>query len=252
MLALYDLIIFRPILNLLVWFYNIIPGNDIGLAIIAMTCVIFIILYPFKISQIKQQRALQAIQPKIDEIRKRLKDDKEGQAKELMELYKKDKVNPAASCLPLLVQLPVMIGLFQVLRSVLAAKSLNLLYTVVANPGIVNNMFLGIADLSKPNYVLAILAGGAQFWQSKQMMAKKGVVTPVPVEVAGSKPAEDESMSTMINSQMMYMMPVVTVFIGFSLPGGLALYWLVMSLLTVAQQGYLMSKPVPPVQTPQL
>lgn len=252
MTSLFQTLVFQPILNLLIWLYNVIPGSDIGLAVIALTVVVKLVLYPFTAAQIKQQRELQSIQPKIDEIRERLKSDKDAQAKELMELYKREKVNPAASCLPLLVQLPIFIGLFNALRDGLASKSLDLLYPFVANPGTINQMFFGVMDLSKPSYVLAILAGAVQFVQSWQMFSKKGITTPPPTEVTGSSAAKDESMATIMNKQMMYIMPAVTVLIGFSLPGGLALYWLVMSLLTVAQQALFLRKPQPPKPQAQL
>lgn len=249
--ALFQTIILQPILNLLIWLYNILPGNDIGLAIIVLTIIVKIILYPFSAVQIKQQRALQELQPKIAEVRKRLKDDKDAQAKELMALYKQEKVNPASSCLPLLIQLPIFIGLFEALRDGLASRGLQLLYPFVANPGSINIMFLGLVDLSKPNYVLAVLAGAVQFWQSWQIMRKPSPSTPPPDEVKGSEGAKDEDMAAMMNKQMMYIMPIVTVFIGFSFPGGLTLYWMVMSLFTVAQQALYLKKPQPPT-TPQI
>jgi hypothetical protein len=87
--ALFQTILVQPILNLLIWLYNVLPGNDIGLAIISLTIIVKLILWPLTLQQIKQQKALQELQPKIDEIRKRLKDDKDAQAKELLELYKK-------------------------------------------------------------------------------------------------------------------------------------------------------------------
>ncbi len=252
MTSLFTTFIFQPILNLLIWLYNVLPGNDMGLAIIALTIIVKVALYPFTAAQIKQQRALQDVQPKIDEIRSRRKDDKEGQAKELMELYKKEKVNPASSCLPLLIQLPIFIGLFHALSDGLASKSLNLLYPFVANPGTINNFMFGVVDLSKPNVVLAVLSGAAQFWQSWQMFRKPSPATPPPAEVQGSSGAKDEGMAAMMNKQMMYVMPVVTVFIGLSFPGGLALYWLVMTLLMVAQQAIFLKKPVPPKPSPML
>jgi len=252
MTSIFITVIFQPILNLLIWLYNVIPGNDFGFAIIALTVIVKLALYPMTVQQIKQQKALQDIQPKIDEIRARLKDDKDSQAKELMELYKREKVNPAASCLPLLIQLPIFIGLYRALSDGLASHSLNLLYPFISNPGIINKMFLGFVDLSKPNYVLAVLAGLVQFWQSWQMFRKPSPAAPPPSEVKGTEGAKDESMSAMMNKQMMYVMPVVTVFIGISLPGGLTLYWLVMSLLTVAQQAIFLKKPVPPKVEAQL
>lgn len=252
MQELFQSVILQPILNLLIWLYNVIPGNDMGLAIIALTVIVKAILYPFTAAQIKQQRSLQELQPKIDEIRKRLKDDKETQAKELMELYKREKVNPAASCLPLLIQLPIFIGLFKALQDGLASRSLDLLYPFVANPGTINHMMFGVVELAKPNYFLAVLAGIVQFYQTKQIMKKPSPADPPPAEVRGTEGAKDESMAAIMNKQMLYIMPGMTVLIGISLPGGLSLYWLVMSLLTVAQQALFLKKPVPPKPQAQL
>lgn len=252
MLWLYNEALFRPILNLLIWLYDVLPGNDLGLAIIALTVIVKLVLYPFTVQQIKQQRALQALQPKIKEIQTRLKDDKEAQAKELMELYRKDKVNPASSCLPLLIQLPIFIALYQALRMGLESQSLSQLYSFVPNPGTVHATFFGLVNLAAPNYVLAGLAAAVQFWQSWMMMKKPSATTPPPEEVKKEPGAKDEDMSAMINKQMMYMMPIMTLIIGFQLPGGLTLYWFIMSLLTVGQQYLLMRKPLPPTLTPTL
>ncbi len=248
----FTLIFVQPMLNLLVWLYNVLPGQEMGLAIIVVTIIIKLVLYPFTVAQIKQQRALQELQPKMDEIRKRLKDNKEAQAKELMALYAKEKVNPAASCLPLLIQLPVLIALYQAMSMGLASTSLNLLYPFVANPQTINTLFLGFIDLTKPSYVLAILAALVQFWQTKQLLKPPAAtVTPPPSDVEKTPGAKDESMATAMNRQMMYMMPIVTAIIGFTLPGGLTLYWFVMSLLTVLQQWWMLKK-MPPKVTPQI
>jgi len=242
----------QPLLNLLVWFYNVIPGQDLGVAIILLTLVIKLILYPFTVAQIKQQRALQGLQPKMDEIRTRLKDKKEEQAKELMALYATEKVNPAASCLPLLIQLPVLIALYRALAMSLKSQSLNLLYSFVATPSVIDTHFLGFMDLTKPSYVLAVAAAIVQFIQTKQILKPPAAtVAKPPSEVAGSPGAKDETMATTMNKQMTYMMPVVTAIIGFSLPAGLTLYWFVMSLLTWLQQMWLMKK-LPPKMTAQL
>lgn len=235
----------QPILNLLIWLYNVLPGRDIGLAVIALTVIVKLALYPFTVAQIKQQRALQSLQPKIDEIRTRLKDNKQEQSRELVALYAKEKVNPAASCLPLLIQLPIFIALYQALSMGLAAKSLNLLYSFVANPQTINTSFLGLIDLTKPSYVLAIAAAVVQFWQTKQILKPPAAaVAQPPVEAVKTEGAKDESMAAIMNKQMAYIMPIMTAVIGFSLPGGLTLYWLVMSLLTVLQQWWLMKKKV--------
>src|SRR3954470_12136721 len=95
---LYNDVIYRPILNLLVFLYNVIPGHDIGLVIILVTIVIRFILAPFMHKSLKSQRAMNALQPKLNEVREKYKNDKEGQAKAMMELYKEHKVNPLSSC----------------------------------------------------------------------------------------------------------------------------------------------------------
>lgn len=242
----------QPILNLLVWLYNTIPGHDIGIAIIALTIIVKLLLYPLTHIQIKQQRALQGIQPKIDEIRKRLKDDKEAQAKELMEMYKKEKVNPAASCLPLLVQLPVFLALYRALTFGLEGNHFNLLYTFVAVPTSIDPMWLGLLDLTKPSYVLAAAAALVQFFQTKQILKPPAaIVAAPPADVAKTEGAKDESMAAMMNKQMTYIMPIMTLVIGFSLPGGLALYWFTMSVLTLLQQ-WLVMRRSPPKIAPQL
>jgi YidC/Oxa1 family membrane protein insertase len=244
-------ILTRPILNLLLWLYDVVPGRDIGIAIIILTILVKVVLYPFAVQQIKQQRALQALQPKIEEIRRRLKDDKEAQSKELMELYKAEKVNPAASCLPLLIQLPIFIALYHALQSGLTSQGLNQLYAFVPNPGTVNPLFLGLVDLTKPNYVLAVLAGIVQYWQTRQIMKPPGAVSPPPPEVDGKPAAKDEGMAAMMNKQMLYIMPIMTIVIGFSLPGGLTLYWLTMSLLTVLQQWMMIKRHPLPLMSKQ-
>lgn len=250
--ALLTTIFIQPILNLLIWLYNVIPGHDIGFAIIALTIIIKILLYPLTHIQIKQQRSLQEIQPKIDEIRTRLKDDKEAQAKELMEMYKKEKVNPAASCLPILVQLPVFFALYRALAFGLEGNHFNLLYTFISVPTSIAPMWLGLINLTKPSYILAAAAALIQFLQTKQILRPPAAtLASPPPEVAKSEGAKDESMATMMNKQMTYVMPVMTLIIGFSLPGGLALYWFTMSLLTYLQQSLVMRKQ-PPRLAPQL
>ena len=146
-----------------------------------------------------------------------------------MKLYKENKVNPMASCLPLLIQLPILIALYYVLQRGLTATNFDTLYSFVKSPDQINTISVGLVDLKNSNIILAVLAGAAQFWQAKMMMRKKA-----PKEAGEG--AKDENMMSMMNKQMLYMMPIMTVFIGMKLPGGLTLYWLLSTVLTVAQQ----------------
>ncbi|MSR84847.1 YidC/Oxa1 family membrane protein insertase [Candidatus Uhrbacteria bacterium] len=249
----FTFIFVQPILNVLIWLYSVVPGQDIGIAIILLTIIIKFVLYPFTVAQIKQQRALQELQPKIDEIRKRLKekDQKEEQARELMALYAKEKVNPASSCLPLLIQLPVLLALYRALIIGLGSSSFEgLLYGFIPHPSHIDPTLFGLINLAKASPVLAIAAAIVQFFQTKQILKPPAAtITSPPAEVAGTTGAKDESMATMMNKQMAYIMPIMTAVIGFSLPGGLTLYWFVMSVLTWLQQWWLMRK-MPPKLNP--
>lgn len=231
-MGIFTTVLYQPIFNLFVAIYNNIPGHDAGLVIIIITILSRLIIYPFARKQIMAQRDMQDLQPKLNALREQYKDDKEAQSKAMMQLYKDHKVNPFSSCLPLLIQLPLFIAVYQVLRDGLTKpESLNLLYSFVSRPEVINPMFLGLLDLSKPNAVLAVLAGLAQFGLGKMQFSKR----PDPA-VRDSKGAKDEDTMALMNKQMMYIMPIMITFIGFSLPSGLALYWLISTSLMIAQQ----------------
>ncbi|MFH1610338.1 MAG: YidC/Oxa1 family membrane protein insertase [Patescibacteria group bacterium] len=233
---LYNTILYEPIFNLLVRLYNIVPGHDIGLAIIALTIIIKLILHPLSVKSIKGQKALQDLQPKMEEIKKKYKNNQQEMTKKTMALYKEEKISPFSSCLPLLIQFPFLIAVYQVFRKGLTNnQSLEILYSFVQNPGTINPISFGLFDLSKANFVLAILAGAAQFWVSKMLISKKSRGLGIPG-------AKDEAMTSIMNKQMMYFMPLITVFIGLSLPSGLTLYWFITTILTGVQQIYIFKK----------
>jgi YidC/Oxa1 family membrane protein insertase len=228
------ILFYQPILNLLIWLHNIIPSNDIGWAIIGLTIVIKIILLPLSAKSLKSQKSLQELQPKVDALRKKFKDNKEAMGKELMNLYREEKVSPFSSCLPLLVQLPFLFAIFQVLNDGVQNVSLERLYSFVARPEFVDVNFLEIFNLENPSIPLAVAAGILQFFQTKMLTHKKQPQVPG---------ASDEGIASMMNKQMLYMMPIITVFIGATLPGGLALYWTMNTLITLLQQMIVLKKP---------
>lgn len=233
MLSLFHTALYQPIFNLFVFLYNVIPGHDVGLVILAITILVRLILYPLTSSSVKSQRALQDLQPKMAAIKQQYPDDKQKQTQAIMEMYKNNKVNPLASCLPMLIQLPILIALYMVLQDGLNSKNLaDSLYSFVHNPGTINQVSLGIFNMAQPNYVLAVLAGFAQYLQAKTLSRKN----PPATAGTGSK---DEAMMSMMNKQMLYFMPVITVIIGLNLPAGLTLYWFFGTLLMALQQMWL-------------
>ena len=235
---LYNQAIYRPILNLLVWLYVAIPPQDIGVAIIAVTIIIRTILAPFMNKSLRGQRALSALQPKMNELRETHKEDREAQAKAMMDLYREHKVNPLSSCLPVLIQLPVLLALFHVFRRALNGN-LEGLYSFVPNPGVIDPYFFGIVDLSHPNAIFAILAGVAQYWQSRMIIRWQGTNR------------NNDTTTKMMNAQMTYILPIISVFVAWKLPAGLPLYWIVTTLFAVAQQYYIQRtyKPTVPATT---
>ena len=232
MLSLFHELLYRPLFNLLVFFYNLIPGSDVGLAIIATTLAIKIVFWPLTQKAIKSQKALQDLQPKIKELQNRHKDNKEEQAKQLMLFYKENKVSPFSGCLPLLVQLPILIALYQVFLKGFDPANLSVLYNFISNPGVIDPDFMGFLDLSRSSKTLAVLAGAAQFWQARMISPKK--------KLPNAPKSSDEFMAQAMSKQMLYFLPVLTVVISWSLPAGLALYWVVTTLFTIVQQYVIM------------
>lgn len=227
MLAIYHALLYQPILNLMVGLYDVL-FHDFGLAILALTLLVRGALWPLTHKSLANQKAMLELQPKLKEVQQKYKDNKEEQAKATMALYAEHKVSPLSSCLPLLVQLPLFIALYRVLSAGLKSQGLDGLYAFVPNPGTISTHSLGFLDLSKPAIVIAILAAAAQFWQARMMQRKD-----VKVHAEASK---DEDTMAIMNKQMLYMMPLMTLFIGWKLPAGLTLYWLFTNLAMILQQ----------------
>lgn len=232
MKALFNTLLYQPIFNVFVLLYNYL-GHDLGVAIVVITIIMRLVLWPLTKSAIAAQKSMQALQPKLNELKEKFKDNKQAQTAAMMELYKEHKINPVGSCLPLLIQIPIFLALYWVLSDGIHSQNFSLLYSFVKNPGTLNQIAFGFLDLSKSNLIIAVLAGAAQYWQGSQL------TNPKPLVGEGSK---DESFATAMNTQMKYMMPIVTVFIGASLPSGLSLYWFLSTFLYALQQYLFLKK----------
>lgn len=222
----FNTVLYQPLLNGLILLYEYIPGHDFGIAVIAITLIMRLLLYPSSIRGVRSQKALADLQPKIQEIQKEYKDDKNKQTKLLMELYKKEKINPFSGCLPLLLQLPILIALYQVFLRGLQPESLaQSLYSFVPYPGIINFTFLGFINLAESNIFLAFLAGIFQFYQLKISTAQKGNIKK-----------EATGFSKTMQQQMLYFFPIFTVFIIWKLGSVIGLYWIVSILFSIGEQ----------------
>ncbi|HRZ94965.1 MAG TPA: YidC/Oxa1 family membrane protein insertase [Candidatus Moranbacteria bacterium] len=248
MVFLFNEFVYRPIYNLLVFVYDIIPLHDFGIAIVIITLIIKFILIPLSRKQIESQKKMQDLQPKIKEIQEKYKKDKEKQSRALMEFYKTNKVNPFSGCLPVVFQLVFLIAIYRVLFNISQGGLVveqNILYSFVKNPGQINQYFLGIVDLSKaldfrsltleslPHILLVVLAAFAQYYQTKMLMKSQPAVV---------KKADNQDFSQIMTQQMLYLGPLLTLFIGIKFPAGLALYWLVSTVFAIIQQKELLLK----------
>lgn len=224
MIDLFNEILFRPLLNLLVFLYGFMPGHDMGLAIIALTIVIRLIFWPLSQKGIRSQTALAKIQPEIEDINKKYAGNKEAQAKALMELYKKHNINPLSGCLPILIQIPVLIALWKVFLSGVQIESISGLYSFIQSPSQIQPIFLGVFDLTQKSMILAIIAGILQYIQTKMVMPQTKNTPAVP------------DFSRIMSSQMLYFAPILTIIVSVSLPAALPLYWIITTIMTIGQQ----------------
>jgi len=230
----FNLVLCQPLFNLLVLFYQYLPGKDFGVAVICLTLLIKILLYPLGTKAIKIQRALQELQPKIKEIREKYKKDKQKLTLETLGLYKKEKINPFAGLFVSLIQVPILIALWRVFWGGFQPEKLAGVYSFLPRPESIDPTFLGILNLGQPSVVLAIFAGISQFFQTKMLTLAKSK--------SGGGQAKTPDFSKIMEKQMLYFFPVFTVFILWKLPAAIALYWLVTALFSIAQQYFYLKK----------
>lgn len=214
----FDFVLYKPLFNSLIFLYNIIPGHDFGIAIIALTLIIKLILYPVSLKASKSQKVLQDMQPKVKEIQEKYKNDKEKIAMATMELYKTQKINPFSGLFLAFVQLPILIALYQVFRQGINPDSH------------LNPMFFGLINLSKANLVFAIIAGVLQFYQTKMLSTSQKNVK------------DKNDMAQAMQTQMLYVFPIITVLILMGLPSALGLYWIVSSIFSIVQQYFILKQ----------
>lgn len=231
-------IFYRPLLGSLVFLTSVLPGRDLGLAVILLTVFIRAATFPFTHKMLKTQNAMKKIEPAVKKIYAEKK-NKEEQARALMELYRTHGINPLSGFLALLVQIPLLIALYQVFWVGIPFKAEEI-YNFIAVPEHVNTLFLGLIPLTEASIVLAALAALSQFWQARLALPKK--TTPAKNDL----PDRQAGMSSAMQWQMVYIFPVIIFFISFKLPAAVALYWTAMNIFAIVHEA-LVRKSVPPL-----
>src|SRR3989338_7806903 len=224
----WDTVLYGPLLNALAFLVSIVPGGDVGIAVIILTLFVKTVLFPLSQRSIESQIKMNLLAPEL----KKIKDSgasKEEQAKQTFELYKHHKTNPFSGCLLVLIQIPIIFALYYVFL-----KGINLdgglLYSFINVPEHINMIFLGVLDIGQKSIILAILAGVSQYFQALLM----------PKPVAPEKPSGSfqENFKKSMHTQMKYIFPFVVAFIAYSVSGAVALYWITSNIFAIGQQVY--------------
>lgn len=236
----FNTILYQPLFNALVLLYEYLPGHDFGIAIIVLTILIKILLYPLGIKTIYSQKIIAGLQPKIKEIQEKYKGDRGKQTQATMELYRKERINPFSGCLPLLIQLPILIALYRVFWGGFQPEQMIHLYNFVPRPEIINPNFLGLVNLSHSNTIMALLAGISQFVQLKMISPRRKKINPFN----NPKKGQMVKFSEIIQRQTEYFFPIFTVFILLKMPSAIGLYWIVTTVFSIIQQ-YLVLRKIP-------
>ncbi|MFA4814671.1 MAG: YidC/Oxa1 family membrane protein insertase [Candidatus Gracilibacteria bacterium] len=236
MTKLWRTVIYQPILNTLVGLLIFIPGHYLGLAVILLTIIIRTVLLIPSQKAMKGQQRMQEVQPKLEALKKTHANDQARLAQETMLLWKTHKVNPLSSCLPLLIQLPILIALYSVVRAGLSPDRGLLIYDFMPSFSLheMNPNFLGFNLLENSLIVFPIVIGALQFLQMHLMQAKQRKKKAATANATEEKPASSEM--DMANKMMKYVMPVMIAVFTAQMPAAVGLYWGTSTFYGILQQ----------------
>lgn len=232
----FNLLLLRPVLNVLLFLYSVL-GHNYALAIVVLTVLLRLITQPFMSSQLKTSKKMADLQPQLKEIERKYSGDKERIAQEQMKLYREHGINPMGGCLPMLLQFPIWIALYQAIIQTLGHTPMNLLslsrhiysggvFQRLGLPLLIplSSSFLGI-DLGLPGGIIIAALVGLSMWVQQKMM------TP-PTEGASDSP------QAAFGQSMSLFMPVMFAMFTVNLPAGLGVYFIVSNLIGIVMQGF--------------
>lgn len=225
----FNALLYQPMLNALILIY--IGVGSFGLAVIILTLFIKALTHSMNKKAIESQKKIAELQPKIKELQEKYKDDKERMSIEMLSLWKLHKFNPFAGILPLFVQIPVVIALYWVFMNGFDLEKIKpMLYSFVTITDPINSLFLMI-DLSKASIPLAFVAAIVQYYQARSMSIKN---------TTKKKEGEEPEVSEIIQKQMTYVVPAITLAVLWTLPSAIGLYWVTSSVITIIEQKIVM------------
>lgn len=230
MIAFFHTVLYTPIYNLLMGLTDILPGQDIGLAVVVATLIVKVLLMPLSFAALRTQRAVKAMEPEMKQIRKDFKDDKEAQAKAIFDLYKKYGVNPFAGLLTLLIQLPIILSLYWVFNNkTLLTVDTSILYSFIPAPEAIAPLFLGIFAVTGASITLALLAALTQF-------AYGWFAMPVPERAKTPGTDMQADFGRAMALQMRFILPIFIGIAAYFTSVAIALYFITSNLVGLVQE----------------
>ncbi len=238
MVNLFNTFIFEPFYNGFILLMDTFPFFDAGVIIILFTILVKLLMLPLSIKASKSQLQMRSTEKDIADIKEKYKEDKQEQSKKIFEYYKDKKINPFSGIFILLIQLPILIGLYQIfIKSGLPSVNIDILYSFVPNLTTIANsmMFLGAISISGKSLLLAVLAGVTTYFQIK-------ISTPTPNKDVVKKGDMQSEMARAMAVQMKYVFPVIMVFISYTISAAIALYFVTSNLFAIGQEIYVKRK----------
>ena len=237
--GLFFTIFYQPLYNALVFIINVVPGESVGVAIILLTLLVRSALLPLSHKSIVSQSKLRSVAPHIEKLKEEHKDNKQEQARKIMELYRAHGINPFSGLVLVLIQLPIIFALYFVFFKGLPNLRIESLYSFVHAPvEALNMMFLSFSLAAKKNIIFALIAGATQFFQIKLSL-------PTAVKNdTDTKPSFKNEFTKSLNTQMRYVLPVIVFGVSYSLSAAVALYWATSNLFSIAHELYVKRKAV--------
>ncbi len=226
----YNSFIFDPLYNTLIGMFTVVPWIDAGIAVMLLTIIVRLILYPLSKKAVLTQVRMQEINPKLSEIKEKYKNDSQEQAKQTLALYKETGVNPFSGVFVLIIQLPIIWALYKIfLTAGFPGVNTEILYSFIHAPETINVIFLGLINIMNKSATLAALAALSTFFQIK-------IATSYQTLPPKDSTSFSDNLARSMQIQMKYILPIIVFFISYNISGVIALYWLTSNLFTIGQE----------------
>jgi YidC/Oxa1 family membrane protein insertase len=223
--------IYDPLYNGLVYLVDVVPTHDIGIAIIILTILVKFVLFPLSRQAIKTQIAMRQIAPEVEAIREKFKEKQDEQARAIFALYRERGVRPFSSFLLILIQFPILFGLYWVFwHGGLPDVDPTMLYSFVPVPDMVNMEFLGLVDMRERSIILAALAGLTQLAYARLSMG------PRKPREKSKEQSFSADMAHSFDLQARYILPLIVAGIAYTVASAVPLYWTASNLFMLAQE----------------